>query len=456
LRAAGANAHQPVVGVMALKLARNKVLVRSFDGFGAQYNQNVFAARSHTVGVTAQNVTLMEQKIGRLAPQIVRVFFNADAFDDADLMQSFRRTVQLAQRTAGAINITLQGLGPNVLRAHPEAIPLFARELAELRTQHGISKLKWATLRNEPNNPSAPMKKRLYASCFSQLDDELKRAGVRGQIGLMGGDLILPKQKEWFRFLANNQALRRVLDAYSIHVYWNYRNPQKIGDRLSGVRKIRENLPEAVRKKPFYVMECGARGLKKSHGVKEDPGFWKDGSRIAGTNVNAFQRVWFALEAAKQGFAGVVAWDAYFGKYDRDGMMHYALLAGPRESEPWPLRPAFRALRVLMRAVEPGSKVVAVDGGSPSQRVVAFTHNQQLTIAGLDTAGRMLNAASPRRSTYEITGLPKNKTFQLCFWNKNGDGQNSFNDQARSNGSGKVTINAPLHSIFVLTTRHIS
>jgi hypothetical protein len=441
---------------MALKLARNKVLVKGFDGFGAQYNQNVFAARSQTVGVTAENLAVMEEKVGRLAPQVVRIFFNADAFVDADLMQSFRRTVGLAQRTAGAINVTLQGLGPKVLRTHPQAIPLFAKELAELKTQHGISKLKWVTLRNEPNDPRVPMPKQLYADCFGELHEELKRAGVRGQIGFMGGDLLLNKQKEWFTFLANNPVLRRVLDAYSIHVYWNYREPQKIVDRLSGVRKIRDNLPAVVRSRPFYVMECGVRGLKKVNGAQEDPGFWKDGSRIAGTRINAFQRAWFALEAAKHGFSGVVAWDAYFGKYDKKGMKHYSLIAGPREPEPWPLRPGFRALRLLMRALEPGWNVITVDGGSPSQRVVAFTHDQQLTIAGLDTAGRMLNAASPRKSTYEIAGLPKNTTFQLCFWNKDGDGQNSFDDHVRSNGSGSVTVTAPLQSMFVLTTRQIS
>jgi hypothetical protein len=441
---------------LALKLARNKVIVPSFHGFGAQYNQNVFAARSQTVGVTAQNVGVMEQRMAEFAPQIVRIFFNADAFIDADLMQSFRKTAELAQRTAGAINVTLQGLGPRVLKAHPQAIPLFARELAELRTQHGISKLKWVTLRNEPNDPRAPMPKQLYADCFGQLDDELTRAGVRGQIGFVGGDLLLNEQKAWFRFLADNQVLREVLDAYSIHVYWNYRNPEKIGDRLSGVHRIRDSLPAAVRTRPFFVMECGVRGLKKSHGVTEDPGFWRVGSRIAGTKVNAFQRAWFALEAAKHGFSAVVAWDAYFGKYDKKGMKHYSLLAGPREPEPWPRRPAFRALRLLMRAVEPGWEVVAVDGGSPSQRVVAFTHNQQLTIAGLDTGGRMLNGASPGKSTYEIAEVPRNTTFQLCFWNKKGDGLNSFDDHARSNASGRVTVTAPLHSMFVLTTRHIS
>jgi hypothetical protein len=272
----------------------------------------------------------------------------------------------------------------------------------------------------------------------------------------MGGDLLLPNQKAWFTFLAERMA--DALDAYSIHVYWNFPTPMKIGTRLTGVDTIRQSLP-ALREKPFYVMECGARGLKTHTGVTEDPGFWTNGARIATTRVNAFQRAWFALEAVKQGFSGVVAWDAYFAKYDKDSMMHYSMIGGPDEEPAWPKQPAFRVLRLLLRAVEPGWRVLEVEGGSASQRVVGFRSDgdpPHRTIAGLDTAGRKLNAASPKQSTYTIGGLPKNTRFQLCFWNLNGDGLNTFDDETRSDAGGSVTVTAPLHSMFVLTTRNIS
>lgn len=440
-----------------LTLARDKVLVRGFDGFGAQYNHCVYAARSRDAGVTAENVTVMEEKMAQFAPQLVRVFFNADALTDDDLMQSFRRTVELAQRTGGAINITLQGLGPAVLAEHPQVIPQFANELTELLTQRGISKLKWVTLRNEPNSEHAEMDKGLYARCYRQLHDELTRTGVRSQIGFMGGDLLRNKQREWFTFLANEIA--DLLDAYSIHVYWQHGEPQKIDNRLREVRVIRDELPAAVRAKPFYVMECGVRGAKTHGGVTEDPGFWTDGTRIGTTKVNAFQRAWFALEAARQGYSGIVAWDAYFAKYNRNSMMYYSLLGGPDETEPWARLPAFRALRLLMRAVEPGWDVVAVDGGSSTQRVVAFAGDNgaaNLTVAGLDTAGGKLNTPSSTNSTYTIGGLPANTRFQLCYWNRNGDGVNSLDDQARTDGNGVVTITAPIHSMFVLTTQQVS
>ena len=208
--------------------------------------------------------------------------------------------------------------------------------------------------------------------------------------------------------------------------------------------------------KPFYVMECGARGLKTHNDVTEDPGFWTNGARIATTKINAFQRAWFALEAVKQGFSGVVAWDAYFAKYDLGSMMHYSMIGLLLDQAAWPKRPAFRVLRLLMRAVEPGWRILKVDGGSATQRVVGFRSDgdpPHRTIAGLDTAGRKLNEGSPKQSTYTIGGLPKNTRFQLSFWNLNGDGLNTFDDEKRSDAGGSLTVSAPLHSMFVLTTR---
>lgn len=444
------------LGRQGLRLARDTVLVERFDGFGVQYNHNVYAARSRDVGVTTDNVTMMEQKMAEFAPHIVRVFFNADAFADDDLLQSFRRTMDLAQRTTDAINVTLQGLGPKVLQAHPQVISLFAKELIELVTQRGIDKLRWVTLRNEPNSPAAPMDKQLYARSYRELDQELRNAGLRPRLGFMGGDLLREKQREWFTFLAAEMA--DLLDAYSIHVYWDYQNPEKIGERLGEVRDIRAGLPAAVREKPFYVMECGVRGVKTSKGITEDPGFWQDGTRIATTNVNAFQRAWFALDAARKGYAGVIAWDAYAAKYDKNAVMHYSLLGGPDEADPWPRRPAYRALRLLTRAVEPGWKAVAVEGSSAAKIVVAFVADDGagLTVAGLDAAGGKLNTATPNRSTYTIGGLPPDTAFQLCYWNQKGDGLNSFDSVVRSDGGGVATVTAPLHSLFVLTTLKVS
>ena len=89
----------------------SKVLVSSFEGYGVQYNQNVYAAISRAEGVTEENVGGMERKLAALAPQFSRVFFDQMALPKGprgkDFMQSFQRTVDLAQSTASSINITL-------------------------------------------------------------------------------------------------------------------------------------------------------------------------------------------------------------------------------------------------------------------------------------------------------------------------------------------------------------
>jgi hypothetical protein len=436
---------------------------RPFSGFGVQYNQNVFAARSRQVGVTEDNVAGMEQKVSLLAPHMIRLFFSADSFNDPDLMQSFRKTIRLAQQTGGVINVTLQGLGPKVLQRHPQLIIRFAELVAGLLNEpQPITKLRWLTLRNEPNG-RAPIKRQLYAECYRDFDAELRRLGVRARVGLMGGDLLQNNQQDWFTFLATQKALKRVLNAYSIHVYWNFSQPGKISKRLREVREIRDRLPAPGKTMPLYVMECGVRGTKKGSHATEDPGFWKDKkTRIADTNVNAFQRCWFTLEAAARGYSGIVAWDAYHALYDKDkkNMRHYALLGGPKEHpQPWPRRPAFRAQRLLMRAVQPGWHVLPLSGGSPAQRVVAFANPddpRQLTIVGLDTNGAQLNAGDHGTATFTINGVPPSTRFQLCYWNRDGNGLNSFKDEAHSNSNRVVSIEAPLHSMFVLTTLHLS
>src|SRR5262245_15526840 len=104
----------------------------------------------------------MKNRVSQLAPHIVRIVFSADVFGDADLMRSCRRTMALAQQTGGEINVTLQGLGPKVLQQHPHLITRFAELVSSLVNQpQPITKLKWVTLRNEPNG-RPPINRRVY------------------------------------------------------------------------------------------------------------------------------------------------------------------------------------------------------------------------------------------------------------------------------------------------------
>src|SRR2546423_15592178 len=90
---------------------KGNVLVAGFEGYGAQLNQNVFAKVTRDLGVTDEHLAELDRKVHRLAPHFVRIFFDPRALDQSDLMQSFKRTVELAQSAASTINVTWTGGG---------------------------------------------------------------------------------------------------------------------------------------------------------------------------------------------------------------------------------------------------------------------------------------------------------------------------------------------------------
>jgi hypothetical protein len=426
------------------ELDRSRIISEHFAGFGAQYNQNVYATISRNAGVTDENVLVMEHQVAQLTPHLVRVFFNGDALHDADLMQSFRRTLKLAQSTSSTINVTFQGIGPH---AHSDAMPAFARVLHDALVNDHIDKLKWVTIRNEPNVPAIP--KPLYKDLYVQLDRDLQSLGIRPHVRFMGGDLRIENQQEWFTFLAGE--MQELLDAHSVHIYWRYLEPDDsvhgIEARLSGVRRICDALPEG--RKPLYVTEYAARGVPAPGKTKANPGLHRDHRPLTETNVNAFQHAWFSLRAATLGYRGTVKWDAYFGLYDPEPQ-EFALIGHPREG--WPLQPVYRLLKLFTTTVSPGTDVVAVDGADRDKVVVAFDGpGSHLTVIGLDTAGRDLDSKTTTVRPYRIHKLPAHTTFQLRFWNFAGDGRNTAPAQLVSDASGMIGLDVPLHSVFALT-----
>ena len=153
-------------------------------------------------------------------------------------------------------------------------IDRFADELGVLLEDGAISRL-WVTLFNEPNTtqrtlPGAQQVHRL-------LDRELRARGIRDRVHFMGGDLIRStegsSQTEWFRYMARNMG--NLLDAWSVHVYWDFWGTGKIDERLlREVKSIYASIPEEQRR-PLYITEFGIRGLGTFEGEPSDePGYW--------------------------------------------------------------------------------------------------------------------------------------------------------------------------------------
>jgi hypothetical protein len=439
------NRGDAAVQTLDFRVDAARVVVPSFAGYGAQLNQNVYAELSRQAGVTDENVGDMEQKLVALGPQLVRIFFNRAAYSAPDQMQSFLRTVDLAQRAGATINVTWGGGG----ELDPQgSMSRFADVLVDLVRNRGITRLRWVTLENEPNSNRVTMDQ--YEALYRALDADLRNAGIRNQIRFMGGDLVAAtsplgqSQADWFGFMASR--LGDLLDAWSIHVFWDYWDTPKLVRRLTEVRQIVDALP-AEQRRPLYVTEFSTRGIRNLDGVAyPQPGVFADGTPLARTNVNAFQQAWFAVLAPRLGYYGAVKWDGYFGKYDR-GTQDFSLIGPPQEG--WPLRPVYNVLRLLTSTVAAGSRVVATDGDASTRLLTAFASpGGALTLVGLDTAGGQLNAPSGTTTTYSIGGLSPGAAFQLMYWNVDGSGQLAPGPSVRADASGTLTVAAPLQSVF--------
>ena len=428
------------------RVQESATLAQSFAGYGGQFNHHVYAAISRAAGVTDDNAKDMEQKMRELHPQFSRIFFNNTAFTDPDRMQSFIRTAQLAQSTGTTINVTWQG---GTLSVANGTIPKLAAVLIDLVRSRGITNLRWLTLQNEPNRTKITMAQ--YEAQYRALDPYIQ--SIRGQVKYMGGDLVrapdvgAPNQQAWFQYMATKMA--DLLDAYSIHVFWDYFDTQKLVDRLTEVRAIVNALPQAGRK-PLYVSEYGVRGLRTFNGVPAgDPGVWEDGTPMGKTNLNAFQHAWFDVLAADLGYVGTSKWDSYFGKYD-NGTQAYYMIGSPAEG--WPLYPIYNSTRLLTANVGAGWRTVNVASVTNTSRLLAAYAGKaaEHTVVGLDTAGAQLNTVSPIVTPYTIGGLPPSKSFQLTIWNQAGDGLVGAPTPAVTDAAGVVTISVPQQAVFAL------
>jgi hypothetical protein len=457
------NTRDVTVDVTELELARSRLLVPSLGGYGVQFNQHVFA---NITPAPPGSLPDLEAKAKALEPQLVRLFYSEQAETAfPDRMASFIEAVQLAHETGATINITYQSttrakLQPDLFMGQ------FAAILDDLVRTRGLTNVRWVTVQNEPNSTALTLEQ--YNALYRALHAHLVARGLRGQIGLMGGDLVENgaggNHRVWFQYMAQN--MNDILDAYSVHIYWNYWDIPRMEFRLKDVRKIvTEELPENARK-PTYITEFGVRGIQNIPGKPViQPGYWQDGTQLSRTNIAAFQQLWFNLASAQLGFAGAVKWDAYWGKYDNGNQAYWMI--GPAE-EGWPLFPTYHAIRMLLQTTQRGWQVVGVDpwadddwvagtGDQQEKEVAAYAGpNGELTLIGLDSRGRELNAASADVPAYSIGDLPAYTTFNLAVWNGAANGENALGGTVTTNAAGVARFEVPLHSAFALTTVPVS
>jgi hypothetical protein len=429
---------------------RDRVLVGDFTGFGGQLNQHVYAKISGPPPRLAE----MEAKVVALRPHFVRIFFNTSEWTNADRMESFVRTVRLAERANAEINITWQG---STFEFAIRNMPRFADELTALLVEHGIEHL-WVTMFNEPNTTARTLAE--YEQVYRSLHRLLVERGVRDRVQFMGGDLTRSEQgssqADWLKYMASRMG--DLLDAWSVHVYWDFWDTPKIDERL--LREVRTTVSTipAEQHRPLYVTEFGVRGLGTFEGEGSfEPGFWPDGTGMSATTMSAFQHAWFNLRSAQLAYSGTIKWDIYPAKYDA-GTQDFSSL-GPA-AEGWPTRPVYNLLQLLALATEPrGGSIVDVTARTGADRDALVTGYvspaNDVTVLGLHKAGGAIPTTSREPVSYTIGGLPTNTSLRLLVWNGHGDGRNVDAGFFATDASGVIQISVPRDAVFALTSTPI-
>jgi hypothetical protein len=415
------------------------VIQSSLAGYGAQFNHSLFYPRLNPL-VPADGATL-KQKVNTLGPRLARVFFPAQALTDWVRLASFQQVVRMAQDSGATILVTWSG-GYSSIDAN---MSRFAATLADL-VRTGANNLRWVSLLNEPNGNWTPaVPKETYERMYRALDAELRQDGIRDQVRLMGGGLLQNGQRAWLDYMVDHMS--DVLDAYSVHIYWDVWDTAKLESRLAEVKAI--DLRSGA--KPVYVTEFGVRGLRDAFGLSvSQPGLWLDGETpMAQTNVNALQLAWFNVLASRLGYPGTITWDAFNAKYD-SGTQDFSCI-GPAPG--FELRPCYYLLRLFTATTEPGWRVLGVPGDSGGKLLTAYSGPAgQLTIVGLDRGGALLNAMLGDPVTYTVGGLPPMTTFHLVLWNVDGAGKLTNGPLVTTDALGVATLIAPQTAVWALTT----
>ena len=485
------NSRERQIEVTKHELVRANVLVPSLGGYGAQFNNHVYAPITPWPAGTGYGD--FEAKAKALQPHIVRIFYNDNwdgnrngAFPDwAVNYASFVKVVRLAQEAGATIDISFQSLANARSTPGPD-MAKFADVLEDLVRNHGLTNVRWAEVGNEPNSGGiTAVSLAEYNLLVRTLDEQLRARGLRDHIRLMGPGLVenagVPTRTHyvWMQWIAANMG--DVLDAWGQHVYWFYNDTGRLEYRLRDVWHLLNEVIPPEQRKPTYMMEYGVRGIATCAGKPSIANTYYAGDpscpEIWRTNIGGFQQFWFAVASAQLGYVGAAKWDAYWGVYDRTLLppQVYWTVAPPTEGSY--LTPSYHSLALLFHTTVPGWQVISVgpwdasdwtvdtygiEGHSskdtPEQEIAAYAGpDGELSILGLDTNGRTLNGASADPpSQYSIGGLPVKKAFTLAVWNAAGDGKNTIAGTVTTDTAGVARFEVPLHAAFALTTVPVS
>lgn len=467
-----------ITAVTEFAVNSRKIVVPDFEGYGAQMNQNLYTSLSNTtkgwINSPPEDTTNVEAKVKSMQPGLSRIFLSKDSFlaGNQNLLDSFDRTVELAQAAGARVNVTWQSLthpSNSLTTEQAEAyidadMQHFAMAVYDLVKNHGITAIKELTVQNEPDSAKYITNNMiLYEYAYRQLNSYLKQDGIRNQIKLVGGDLVLNGQAPFFLYMAEH--MDDVLDGWSEHIYWNYFDSGYMITRLDGILADMTNLKnDGYNTKPLSITEYGVRGYKTYNGVAlkdEDPyknnllvatdaGYYvnPDGTLtpISRTNIAGFQQARFNMQGVDDGFIGFSKWDFYRAQYDF-GYQDYSLIGylfNPDSGQDqWPLRPSYYMEWLMANTTGQHWQVLGYSGTSGAKLITPFRDpNGHLTLFTMST--------DQAAASFSVGDLPAGTDFKVLIWNADGTGGVTNAGIINSGATGTVTFNAPDESMVAL------
>jgi hypothetical protein len=471
-QAEGARVLNGTTAVTEFAVTPDNVVVPDFEGFGSQMNMHLYTALNDpakgTGNLPPADLPNVEEKVKELKPGLVRIFLSPANYDAANQnrMDSFYKTVALAQQAGANVNITWWFIERSSNATTQQTLiqkdmQEFAATLTDLIVNQNLTAVQQITIQNEVN--TSGLTQPLYEQCYRLLDQNLRTAGIRDRIKFVGGDLVINNQASWFQYMAAHMG--DVLDGWSSHIYWNYWDTAYMQARLSGILSIYNSIPAAQRK-PLSITEYGVRGYKTIGGVTVklpdpyrngtlvafEPGMYvdADGNQtiISEMNIAAFEQAWFNILAAQDGFIGLAKWDMYRAQYDF-GYQDHSLIGYVFDPQPgqdrWPLRPAYYMEWLMANTTGQHWQVLGQQGTSGAKLVAPFrSPGGDLTLFAL--------SSDQSETSFTIGNLPRGAEFNVLVWNADGAGDVSEVGTVNSGGSGIVNVRAPAGSLLALTT----
>ena len=279
-----------------VRVLPDQPLIDSWVGFGTHCDAWLYSKPEYWGKVSNdRNIADLEQKFVDLGPQHVRVFleFQKDTPQQKDpqVKASVIRVIELAGKAGATVNCTFwhgpyEGLGDDA-QAMVDMLDDFIRV-------HHLTCIKYVTIQNEPNGHDFNMER--YNRLYREFDARLRKAGLRDQIKIVGGDLVKERMSVWFRDLAYN--LSDVCDGYSVHMYCDIWDLAHVDHRISDITDITAALPKD-RQRPIYMTEVSdSAGIAKA---RTEPGKAKsDGRLITDTNDYGIAYAWrWTLDATQ-------------------------------------------------------------------------------------------------------------------------------------------------------------